>query len=1536
MSFAYTLGDASGAPAQMLMIGATPGSASISASVTSGNSWLSITGPASGTTPATFTISVNPTGLTAQTYNGNIQITSAGATNTPFNVPVSFVVSPSTLTVPATPVVFNYTIGSTAPPSQNVSIGGTPGIAFSTVVATVPAGGSWLSATPSGTVSASSSVTISINTAGLTTATTLTGSVTVNSTGATGSGAVIPVTVNVIAPVLTATPTPLTFNYQFGSATQPAAQQISVGDPSGVNFTATPATTSGGSWLSVTPGSGNATGSISAAVNTTGLAAGIYNGTVTVAATGAISQVVNVTLTVAQVTVGNPSLNFAFQIGGTTPPAQVVNIGGTSGLTFTATPATTSGGSWLLATPTSGPISSSSSISVSVNTAGLTANTYNGTITVSAPGAVSQQIAVTLTVSNSPTISASPSSLSFTYTLGSATQPVAQTVTVSGSGGLTITASAATSPAGGTWLSAAPVAPGTTPGSVSVSVNTTGLAAGTYNGTVTIGATGATSQPVTVMLVVVPTITATPSTLSFAYTLGSATQPASQPIAVGGTATTYTASASTNSGGSWLSVTPSGSVPSSASVSVNTTGLAANTYTGTITIASAGATSQMVTVTLVVSPTVTASPSTLSFAYTQGSATQPAAQLITVGGTAASYTASVTTTSGGSWLSVTASGTIPGSASVSVNTTGLTANTYKGTVTISATGAVSQTVTVTLVVSGTLSASPSTLSFAYTLGSSTQPAAQSIAVGGTAPSYTATASTNSGGSWLSVTASGAIPGNASVSVNTSGLTANTYTGTVTIAATGATSQMVTVTLVVSPTVTASPSTLSFTYALGSATQPAAQSITVGGTAANYTATAATNSGGSWLSVTASGAIPGNASVSVNTTGLAANTYTGTVTISAAGAVSQMVTVTLVVSATAITASPTSLSFTYTIGSGTQPAAQALNIGGASGVAYTAAAGATWLSVTSGASGALPSLLSISVTTAGLTAGTYQSSITVTAAGASNSPFAVPVTIKVNPGASIISVSPSALSFSATVAGSAPANQQVYVSASATTAVTISTIGGAWLGATISPGTTPAVVTVSANPANLTAGTYSGTVVVSAATASDSPQNVSVQLVVSPATIIATPGSLLLSSVSGSSTVATQSISVTSTGPLTFTTAVANGSWLTVTSSSTTTPSTLSISADSASLAPGNYTATIAITSPSATNSPLILPIAFEVSSKPKLAASPTSLSFTAQTGAANPASQSINVSGGTALPFSVSASPSWLSVSVGSSTTPSTLVVTVNSTGISPGSYMGAITVNSMGAGNTPVIIPVSFSVSAPLIATGPSISSIVSAASFASAGFSPGDIVTIFGSKMGPQTGAAFSLSSQGTVADTLGGVSVTVGGLPAIPLYAQDGQVNVILPFNLPTTGQANVQVGYNSQTSTQFNITLVPADVQIFTADASGKGPGSILNQDYSVNSASNGAAPGSVVSVYGTGGGVLIPPVIAGDVAGDTLAWIALQYSATVNGENATVVYAGSAPSLLYGVYQFNVQLPAGLPPGPATIVLTVGGSQSQQDVTVFVK
>ncbi|MGA3071874.1 MAG: hypothetical protein ABSD43_16835, partial [Terracidiphilus sp.] len=88
----------------------------------------------------------------------------------------------------------------------------------------------------------------------------------------------------------------------------------------------------------------------------------------------------------------------------------------------------------------------------------------------------------------------------------------------------------------GTWLSAGPVY-GTTPGSVNVSVNPNGLAAGVYSGAVTISSPSASNSPLTVPVTltvtgVPPTISATPASLAFNYSVGGSA-PTGQIVSVG-------------------------------------------------------------------------------------------------------------------------------------------------------------------------------------------------------------------------------------------------------------------------------------------------------------------------------------------------------------------------------------------------------------------------------------------------------------------------------------------------------------------------------------------------------------------------------------------------------------------------------------------------------------------------------------------------------------------------------------------------------------------------------------------------------------------------------------------------------------------------------------------------------------------------------------------------------------------------------------------------------------------------------------------
>jgi uncharacterized protein (TIGR03437 family) len=151
-------------------------------------------------------------------------------------------------------------------------------------------------------------------------------------------------------------------------------------------------------------------------------------------------------------------------------------------------------------------------------------------------------------------------------------------------------------------------------------VNPSGLALNTYTGSVTITAAGVAGSPITIPVtlnVVAPqTLTVTPTSLQFAYTIGQVAAPTSQTVQVRSSAGTASFTAAATSTGNWLQVSPtSGSaLPASLTVSVSPQGLTAGTYNGTIAVNSPGS----VTVTLPVTLTVGTVPKPVITGITNG------------------------------------------------------------------------------------------------------------------------------------------------------------------------------------------------------------------------------------------------------------------------------------------------------------------------------------------------------------------------------------------------------------------------------------------------------------------------------------------------------------------------------------------------------------------------------------------------------------------------------------------------------------------------------------------------------------------------------------------------------------------------------------------------------------------------------------------------------------------------------------------------------------------------------------------------------
>ena len=174
-----------------------------------------------------------------------------------------------------------------------------------------------------------------------------------------------------------------------------------------------------------------------------------------------------------------------------------------------------------------------------------------------------------------------------------------------------------------------------------------------------------------------------------------------------------------------------------------------------------------------------------------------------------------------------------------------------------------------------------------------------------------------------------------------------------------------------------------------------------------------------------------------------------------------------------------------------------------------------------------------------------------------------------------------------------------------------------------------------------------------------------------------------------------------------------------------------------------------------------------------------------------------------------------------------------------PGAYLGAV----------------DFSQPAVPVGT-PQIGCIVNAANLAPIGPATRyQLLTIFGTGLGPATGVSATNDSTFSLA----GVSVNFGAFSAPILYASANQINLAVPLVTYSQSSSLVQVLVNGVFGAPRQLSLTYQNPTLFlnipqTLAASGNSPEPIalaLNADSSINSPTNLAQPGSVVSVFVNG-------------------------------------------------------------------------------------
>jgi uncharacterized protein (TIGR03437 family) len=168
-----------------------------------------------------------------------------------------------------------------------------------------------------------------------------------------------------------------------------------------------------------------------------------------------------------------------------------------------------------------------------------------------------------------------------------------------------------------------------------------------------------------------------------------------------------------------------------------------------------------------------------------------------------------------------------------------------------------------------------------------------------------------------------------------------------------------------------------------------------------------------------------------------------------------------------------------------------------------------------------------------------------------------------------------------------------------------------------------------------------------------------------------------------------------------------------------------------------------------------------------------------------------------------------------------------------------------------------------------------------------------------------------------TLADTRILFNGAPAPLVYVSDKQSSAIVPYAVAGRTSVDVQIEYKGVRSEALTVPVLDSRAGIFSLDGSGQGQGAILNEDGSLNSASNPARRGSIITLYGTGGGEVAASVADGQILSNVLPKTSLPVSAIFDIDNlddykpkpGEVLYAGGVSGSVAGLLQVNVRVPA---------------------------
>ena len=228
---------------------------------------------------------------------------------------------------------------------------------------------------------------------------------------------------------------------------------------------------------------------------------------------------------------------------------------------------------------------------------------------------------------------------------------------------------------------------------------------------------------------------------------------------------------------------------------------------------------------------------------------------------------------------------------------------------------------------------------------------------------------------------------------------------------------------------------------------------------------------------------------------------------------------------------------------------------------------------------------------------------------------------------------------------------------------------------------------------------------------------------------------------------------------------------------------------------------------------------------------------------------------------------------------------------------------------------------------------SVTNAASFAPGAVAPGELISIFGLDLGPETFVTSpGFGADGRLPTSLAGVQVTFDGRPAPLFFVSANQINLQTPYEVAGQASTTAVVSYQGRSSPNVSLPVAASAPGVFFV---APGAPAILNQDGSLNSPANPEARGRAVVVFATGQGAVTPPVETGRGAPAAPLSGITDVAATIGGRTATPLFAGLTPGFV-GLLQVNLLVPGDAPAGAQVPVsITLRGQTTQSDVNVSI-